>query len=51
MRDDIDYSYAAIELDIVDFHGFDMDAPIHIPAGACASTWHDQFVFQQSVVR
>lgn len=32
-------------------HGYEMDAPDRIPAGATAKTWHSDLPYQQAVTR
>ena len=52
MKNNDDLMYlAGMMRDCFDAHGYSMDAPDRLPAGATASAWHDDSPHQQSVVR
>lgn len=44
-------SLAGMMREQFDAHGYSMDAPDRLPAGATASAWHDDSPHQKSVIR
>ena len=52
MKNNDDLMYlAGMMCEQFDAHGYSMDAPDRLPAGATASAWHDDSPHQQSVIR
>ena len=50
MRNDDDLLYLQAE-GFGSCHGYEMDAPDRIPAGATAKTWHSGLPYQQAFIR